>query len=103
MGRLIRSKISFLPLLDEDVVETEIADVVGPLCTPLDILATRAVVPVLAPGDVVAVPNVGAYGLSASLVAFLGRQPPVEIAYRGTVCEKVYRMNFGHQTLPEVA
>lgn len=57
------------------------AIVAGPLCTPLDTLAWT-VGPELAaagPGDLVAVPNVGAYGLSASLVAFLGHPLPVEV------------------------
>jgi diaminopimelate decarboxylase len=31
---------------------------------------------------VLAVPNVGAYGLTASLVAFLGHPPPLEVTVR---------------------
>ncbi|MDH6113891.1 diaminopimelate decarboxylase [Kitasatospora sp. MAP12-15] len=52
--------------------------VTGPLCTPLDTWARDAKLPALRPGDLVAVPNVGAYGLYASLVAFLGHPLPVE-------------------------
>jgi diaminopimelate decarboxylase len=52
--------------------------VAGPLCTPLDTWARGALLPELRAGDVVAVPNVGAYGLSASLVAFLGHPLPTE-------------------------
>ncbi|MET8944509.1 type III PLP-dependent enzyme [Streptomyces sp. NPDC004542] len=52
--------------------------VTGPLCTPLDTWARAARLPALRPGDVLAVPNVGAYGLSASLVAFLGHPLPAE-------------------------
>jgi diaminopimelate decarboxylase len=58
------------PLLD--------AVVVGPLCTPLDTWTRNVKLPPLRPGDLVAVPNVGAYGLYASLVAFLGHPLPVE-------------------------
>ncbi|MFM9368740.1 type III PLP-dependent enzyme [Streptomyces sp. Da 82-17] len=57
--------------------------VAGPLCTPLDTWARSARLPALRPGDVVAVPNVGAYGLSASLVAFLGHPLPVEAVVDG--------------------
>ncbi|WP_405059122.1 hypothetical protein OG474_41240 [Kribbella sp. NBC_01505] len=52
---------------------------VGPLCTPLDVLSRAAQVPDLRVGGLVAVPNVGAYGLTASVVAFLSRQPPLEV------------------------
>ncbi|MDX3112512.1 type III PLP-dependent enzyme [Streptomyces scabiei] len=54
------------------------AVVVGPLCTPLDTWARGAKLPALSPGDLVAVPNVGAYGLYASLIAFLGHPLPAE-------------------------
>lgn len=55
------------------------AEVVGPLCTPLDRLAARTEIADPRIGDVLSVPNVGAYGLTASLVAFLGRAAPQEI------------------------
>lgn len=54
-------------------------DLVGPLCTPADVLCRGARLPVLRPGDVLAIPNVGAYGLTASLVAFLSRPAPAEV------------------------
>ncbi|MFC7309289.1 type III PLP-dependent enzyme [Streptomyces monticola] len=57
--------------------------VAGPLCTPLDTWARSARLPALRPGDLVAVPNVGAYGLSASLVAFLGHPLPAEAVIDG--------------------
>ncbi|WP_018686047.1 acyl-CoA dehydrogenase family protein [Actinokineospora enzanensis] len=56
---------------------------IGPLCTPADVLARDVRMPLPAPGDVLAVPNTGAYGLSASLVGFLGRALPAEIVVRG--------------------
>lgn len=51
----------------------------GPLCTPLDVWSPAGTLPPVRPGDVLAVPNVGAYGLYASLVAFLGHPMPVEV------------------------
>lgn len=57
--------------------------VVGPLCTPLDSLLRETALPSMAPGDVVVVPNVGAYGLTASLMGFLGHPSPVEIVCDG--------------------
>ncbi|MFI9504937.1 type III PLP-dependent enzyme [Nocardia sp. NPDC052566] len=52
---------------------------VGPLCTPLDVLNRAATLANPRPGQLLAVPNVGAYGLSASLVGFLSRPMPVEV------------------------
>jgi diaminopimelate decarboxylase len=53
--------------------------VVGPLCTPLDMFVRDAELPPLAVGQLVSIPNVGAYGLTASLLAFLGHLAPVEV------------------------
>ncbi|GAA4549811.1 type III PLP-dependent enzyme domain-containing protein [Amycolatopsis samaneae] len=63
-----------------DTIETT---VVGPLCTPLDTWARGVPLPRLAPGDLLAVPNTGAYGLHASLLAFLGHPAPAEIVVDG--------------------
>lgn len=56
-----------------------IANVVGPLCTPLDVLAERMALADAQPGDFVVVYQSGAYGASASPQAFLGHPSPVEI------------------------
>jgi diaminopimelate decarboxylase len=55
----------------------------GPLCTPLDVLSRQARIGNLVEGDLLTIPNVGAYGLTASLVAFLGRPMPVEVVLDG--------------------
>jgi diaminopimelate decarboxylase len=56
---------------------------VGPLCTPGDVLARSVRLGLPEPGDVLTVPNVGAYGLTASLVLFLGRPAACEVVVRG--------------------
>ncbi|MBL8447020.1 MAG: pyridoxal-dependent decarboxylase, exosortase A system-associated [Zoogloeaceae bacterium] len=53
--------------------------VVGPLCTPLDLLGDRVPLQVAQPGDFVAIFQSGAYGPSASPSAFLGHPPACEI------------------------
>lgn len=58
---------------------TEIASVVGPLCTPLDILADRMTLAIAEPGDLVVVFQSGAYGASASPQRFLGHPEAIEI------------------------
>lgn len=54
-------------------------NVVGPLCTPLDLLADRMPLPEAVAGDLVVVFQSGAYGASASPQAFLGHPAPREI------------------------
>lgn len=58
---------------------SESATIVGPLCTPLDKLATDIAVPHAEIGDFVAVFASGAYGLSASPVNFLSHPIAAEI------------------------
>jgi diaminopimelate decarboxylase len=54
------------------------ASVVGPLCTPLDLLADKLDLPNAEVGDLVAVFQSGAYGYSASPHRFLSHPPPQE-------------------------
>jgi len=57
----------------------ERANVVGPLCTPLDILAAQIELTVAHPGDLIGVYQSGAYGFTTSPIAFLGHPPPAQI------------------------
>ena len=62
-----------------DGAEREVVSIVGPLCTPLDLLAERVELPVAQPGDWVVVFQSGAYGATASPQAFLGHPPCAEV------------------------
>ncbi len=57
----------------------EKASVVGPLCTPLDLLADRMDLARAEPGDLIVVFQSGAYGLTASPTAFLSHPAPAEV------------------------
>ncbi len=59
--------------------EMETVTVVGPLCTPLDILADKMALPVAQPGDLLVVFQSGAYGFTASPLDFLSHPHPREI------------------------
>lgn len=59
--------------------EREVVSVVGPLCTPLDVLADQLPMAKAAAGDLVVVLQSGAYGLTASPTAFLSHPLPVEV------------------------
>ncbi|MFU7528351.1 pyridoxal-dependent decarboxylase, exosortase A system-associated [Qipengyuania sp. ASV99] len=58
---------------------TEVVNIVGCLCTPLDRLSDQALMPRADVGDIVAVFCAGAYGASASPAAFLGHGPAKEM------------------------
>jgi diaminopimelate decarboxylase len=83
LGRIPRSAITLVNLTAEREGEI-VADVVGPLCSPLDSLARGQKMPPVEVGDLLAVPNVGAYGLTASLLGFLSHQRPEEVAFSGS-------------------
>ena len=57
----------------------EVVSVVGPLCTPLDILADRMELGTADVGDLVVVLQSGAYGYTASPHHFLGHPPPLQV------------------------
>ena len=57
----------------------ELASVVGPLCTPLDLLADRMELAEAHEGDLVVVSQSGAYGASASPQGFLSHPAPAEV------------------------
>jgi diaminopimelate decarboxylase len=59
--------------------EQETVSVVGPLCTPLDLLADRMELATAEIGDLVVIFQSGAYGFTASPQAFLGHLACVEV------------------------
>jgi diaminopimelate decarboxylase len=59
--------------------ERETVSVVGPLCTPLDLLAEQMELAKAMPGDLVVVFQSGAYGVTASPTAFLSHPAPLEM------------------------
>jgi len=63
--------------MDEEAAET--VTIVGKLCTPLDLLGDRVRLPHTEVGDLVAIFQAGAYGLTASPTAFLSHPKPAEV------------------------
>ncbi|WP_374511438.1 pyridoxal-dependent decarboxylase, exosortase A system-associated [Niveibacterium sp.] len=59
--------------------DTENVSVVGPLCTPLDLLADKMDLPRAQGGDLVVVFQSGAYGFTASPRDFLSHPQPLEV------------------------
>jgi diaminopimelate decarboxylase len=77
-GQVVRKNypVGIFPLRSE---VRESSMVVGPLCTPLDLLADRMPLPQGEIGDLVVVFQSGAYGASSSPQAFLGHPAVVEV------------------------
>lgn len=59
--------------------EREVVSIVGPLCTPLDLLAEEMELARADVGDLIVVFQSGAYGLTASPTAFLSHAAPGEV------------------------
>lgn len=59
--------------------EMETVNIVGPLCTPLDILADKMTLPKAEIGDLVVIYQSGAYGYTASPNKFLSQPDAVEV------------------------
>ena len=66
---------------DEDPAEK--INLVGPLCTSIDRLASGVLLPRLEEGDIVAVHGSGAYGLTASPIHFISHPLPLEVLAEG--------------------
>ena len=79
LGQVIKRNypVALLERLTASGVET--VDVVGPLCTPLDVLARNVELPPAEVGDLVGVFQSGAYARSASPLGFLSRSAPAEV------------------------
>ena len=67
------------------------ADVVGPLCTPLDVLARNVLLPEVEVGDLVGVFQSGAYARAASPLGFLSHVTPPEVLVADGVARLVRR------------
>ena len=59
--------------------DKEVVEIVGPLCTPLDIVAAKMELPTAELGDIVVVLQSGAYGATASPQGFLSHPEVVEL------------------------
>jgi len=75
---------------------TERVDVVGPLCTPLDVLSKNIYLPVAEIGDLVGIFQSGAYARTASPLGFLSHPSPPEVLVENGRARLIRRRgNFG--------
>ncbi len=76
-GQVVRK--NYPVAINKPSAQHETVTVVGPLCTPLDLLADRVELPQAEPGDLFVVFQSGAYGRSSSPREFLGHPDVMEI------------------------
>ena len=78
-GQVIRKNYPVLVGNKVHGSERELVSVVGPLCTPLDLLADRMEMAKAEVGDLIVIFQSGAYGMTASPTKFLSHPPPAEV------------------------
>lgn len=78
-GQVIRKNYPVAIGNKMDQPPSENADIVGCLCTPLDLLGDKVDIPPAEVGDLVVLFQSGAYGLTASPTAFLSHPAPLEV------------------------
>jgi diaminopimelate decarboxylase len=83
LGQTIKRNFPVALLSKLDSPPADLVDVVGPLCTPLDILARGINLPEAEIGDLAGVFQSGAYARSASPMGFLSHAGPPEVLTEG--------------------
>jgi diaminopimelate decarboxylase len=91
LGQVIKRNFPLAVLNKMAHQSTECVDVVGPLCTPLDVLARDADLPVIEVGDLVGVFQSGAYARTASPLGFLSQLSPAEVLVENGQCRLIRR------------
>jgi diaminopimelate decarboxylase len=79
LGQVIKKNFPVVILNKTADTARERVDVVGPLCTPLDVLARDIDLPPAEVEDLVGIPQSGAYARAASPLGFLSHLTPPEI------------------------
>jgi diaminopimelate decarboxylase len=83
LGQVMKRNFPMTIVNKLELPETDIVDVVGPLCTPLDTLGRSVRFPVAEVGDLVGIFQSGAYARTASPLGFLSHPSPPEVWVEG--------------------
>jgi diaminopimelate decarboxylase len=83
LGQVIKRNFPVGVINKLDQTPTSTADVVGPLCTPLDVLARGVELPEIEAGDLIGVFQSGAYARASSPLGFLSHPGPPEVLAEG--------------------
>lgn len=78
LGLMIRKNYA-VRNLSNAAAPKELCNLVGPLCTPLDLMGKGVSIELPRLGDLIGFLNSGSYGFTASPLLFLGHETPVEL------------------------
>jgi diaminopimelate decarboxylase len=79
LGQVIKRNFPVAVVNKLSETSRENIDIVGPLCTPLDVLARNIALPSVDVGDLIGVFQSGAYARTASPLGFLSHPTPAEV------------------------
>lgn len=79
LGQTIKRNYPVAVLNKLDQPATQTVEIVGPLCTPLDVIGRGVLLPPVCEGDLIGVFQSGAYARSASPLGFLSHPTPAEV------------------------
>lgn len=103
LGQIIRRSFPVALLTRLDAPPEETVDVVGPLCTPLDVLARGVALPAATVGDLVGIFQSGAYARTASPLGFLSHPAPAEVLVEGGTLRLIRRRGTYDDILADTA
>ncbi|MGW7056343.1 type III PLP-dependent enzyme [Streptomyces sp. NPDC054888] len=83
VGSFVKRNFPIRHLQRPDDAPQRTYTVTGPLCTPNDVVAKKAQLPEVRPGDLLGIERSGAYGPTASPGLFLSHGFPAEVIVRG--------------------
>jgi diaminopimelate decarboxylase len=79
IGSFVKRNFPISSLTRAGEAADRVYTVVGPLCTPNDVIGKQVALPEVRPGDLIGVEKSGAYGPTASPVLFLSHGYPAEV------------------------
>ena len=82
LGAMIR-KNYMVKNLSQPTVPQQACNLVGPLCTPLDLLGKNVSIESRSVGNLIGILNSGSYAFTGSPLLFLGHETPVELLILG--------------------
>jgi diaminopimelate decarboxylase len=102
LGQVIKRNFPAAVLNRLEMPPVAKADVVGPLCTPLDVIARDLALPAVEVGDLFGIFQSGAYARTASPLGFLSQPTPAEVLVRDGEAILARRRGSFEETLGDV-
>jgi diaminopimelate decarboxylase len=103
LGQVIKRNFPIAILTKMEEKFRERVNVVGPLCTPLDVLAKEIDLPAAEIGDLIGVFQSGAYARTASPLGFLSHPSPAEVLIQDRTMQLIRRRGDFHELFADIA